>query len=387
MKPFRSQCIRYIIYSRLFIENKNLATTIKYLFKRHLKQTVAKKNKLNKLQSRRIKQNHNKRLDSKKNSAINWDQQTLGPLESGTVISRYGQHADIEDEQGKILRCDIRRTVESLVCGDKIRWRRAKTVDNVVENERQGVIEAVQQRHSILTRPDFYDGVKPIAANLNQIIIVSALLPDFTPNIIDRYLVAAEDVEIKPIILVNKIDLLDTQTEQQISEFQQLYQHIGYEFYTVSNETHQGLAHLEQLLTDKISIFVGQSGVGKSSLSNTLLPDSNISTKAVSQNSRLGQHTTTVARLYHFPKGGQLIDSPGIREFGLWHLDHDRVTWCFKEFRDYLGGCKFRDCKHKDDPGCAIRQAVSDGHIHPHRYDSYHRIMQSMLDNKPNHSR
>ena len=384
MKPFRSQCIRYIIYSKLFIENQNLATTYKYLFKRHLKETVAKKNKLNKLQSRRIRQNHNKRLDSKKNSTIDWDQDNLGPLESGTVISRYGQHADIKDDDGKILRCDIRRTVDSLVCGDKIRWRRAKNIEKVTENERQGVIEAVQQRTSMLTRPDFYDGVKPIAANLNQIIIVSAILPDFTPNIIDRYLVAAEDVEITPIILLNKIDLIDEQIEAQIEKFQQIYQDIGYQFHTVSNETGQGMDNLEQLLTDKISIFVGQSGVGKSSLTNSLLPNSNISTKAVSENSRLGQHTTTVARLYDFPTGGQLIDSPGIREFGLWHLEPERVTWCFKEFRNYLGGCKFRDCKHKSDPGCAIREAVEKGEIPQERFDSYHRIIQSMADNKPN---
>lgn len=387
MKPFRSQCIRYIIYSKLLIENQNLATTNKYLFKRQLKTTVAKKNKLNKLQSRRIKQNHNKRLDSKKNPAIDWDQDSLGPLESGTVISRYGQHADIEDSAGKILLCDIRRTVKSLICGDRILWRRAKITENTAQSDRQGVIEAVEDRDSILTRPDFYDGVKPIAANINQIIIVSAILPDFTPNIIDRYLVAAEDVEIAPVILLNKIDLMDEQIRAQIEKFQQIYQSIGYDFHIASNETGQGIDNLQQLLTDNISIFVGQSGVGKSSLTNSLLPDTNISTKAVSENSRLGQHTTTVARLYHFPKGGQLIDSPGIREFGLWHLEPDRVTWCFKEFREYLGSCKFRDCKHKTDPGCSIREAVEQGHIHQERFDSYHRIIQSMQDNKPNHNR
>ena len=391
MKPFRSQCIRYIIYSKLFIENQNLATTYKYLFKRLLKTTVAKKNKLNKLQSRRIKQNHNKRLDSKKNSAIDWDQDSLGPLESGTVISRYGQHADVEDSDGKILLCDIRRTIKSLICGDKILWRRAKTIDTTTQNARQGVIEAVQDRDSILTRPDFYDGVKPIAANINQIIIVSAILPDFTPNIIDRYLVASEDVEINPVILLNKIDLMDEQLSQkqrqEIEKFQQIYQSIGYDFHMISNQSGHGIDNLQDILSDKINIFVGQSGVGKSSLTNSLLPDSNISTKEVSENSRLGQHTTTVARLYHFPNGGELIDSPGIREFGLWHLDPDRVTWCFKEFRQYLGTCKFRDCKHKNDPGCSIREAVEQGHIHQERYDSYHRIIQSMEENKPNHNR
>lgn len=348
---------------------------------------MAKKQKLNKSQSRRIKHNHAKRLDNEKNSIVDWDQDSLGPQESGIVISRYGQHADIEDSDGNILRCNIRRTLKSLVCGDKIRWRRAKVAETVAENERQGVIEAVQERQSVLTRPDFYDGIKPIAANIDQIIIVSAILPDFGPNIIDRYLVASEDVEIVPIILLNKTDLLTSEHKAQIDSYIQLYQKIGYDFYQVSNETQHGIDDLKALLAQRTNIFVGQSGVGKSSLTNSLLPECNIDTKEVSSNSRLGQHTTTVARLYHFPSGGELIDSPGIREFGLWHLEPERVTWCFKEFRQYLGGCKFRDCKHLNDPGCIIRQAVDDGDIDQRRYDSYHRIIQSMIDNKPAHSR
>ncbi len=344
---------------------------------------MAKKTKLNKTQSRRVNDNHKKRLQKQAKPDTDWSQDSLGPQESGTVISRYGQHADVEDSNGNIFRCNIRRTITSLVCGDAIQWRRAK----VAENQLQGVIEAVHDRHSVLTRPDFYDGIKPVAANIDQIIIVSAILPDFSPNIIDRYLVATEDVEIEPILLLNKTDLLSPEQEDEIHTYIELYRQIGYSFHLVSNKTRQGLEQIQTLLSDRVSIFVGQSGVGKSSLTNSLLPQSNIETREVSQNSKLGVHTTTVARLYHFPSGGDLIDSPGIREFGLWHLDPDRVTWCFKEFRDYLGGCKFRDCKHQDDPGCLIRQAVDEGKIHRHRFDSYHRILQSMELNKPAHSR
>jgi ribosome biogenesis GTPase len=368
----------------LFIENQNLATTYKYLFKRQYIPTVAKKKqKLNKSQSSRIKHNHKKRLLNKQKPTVDWDSDSLGKQESGTVISRYGQHADIEDDHGNILRCNIRRTINSLVCGDKIVWRRAKTTDN----ELQGVIEAVHDRLSVLTRPDFYDGIKPVAANINQIFIVSAILPDFGPNIIDRYLVASEDVEIESIILLNKTDLLTPELEAEINSYIKLYQDIGYSFELVSNKTQDGVDKLKSMLTGRVSIFVGQSGVGKSSLTNSLLPQSNIATREVSENSRLGVHTTTVARLYHFESGGDLIDSPGIREFGLWHLEPDRVTWCFREFRDYLGGCKFRDCKHLDDPGCIIRQAVEDGKIDRRRYDSYHRILLSMEANKPAHCR
>ncbi len=347
---------------------------------------MAKRPKLNKSQSRRVKLNQQKRLQSKKNQELDLNEESLGASESGTVISRYGKHADIEDEHGKIVRLNIRRTVDSLVCGDKVIWRRAK----VAENELQGVVEAVHERTSVLTRPDFYDGIKPIAANIDQILIVSAILPEFTPNIIDRYLVACEDVEIEPIIVLNKTDLLDETQQAEIDSYIALYQKIGYRFILLSNKTGQGLEQLQSILTDRTSIFVGQSGVGKSSLTNTLLGNAlseQITTQEVSQNSGLGQHTTTVARLYHFPSGGQLIDSPGIREFGLWHLEPERVTWCFREFRPYLGGCKFRDCKHLNDPGCIITEAAKKGEIDQRRLDSYHRILTTMEQNKPNHSR
>ncbi|MFT5163433.1 MAG: ribosome biogenesis GTPase [Alteromonadaceae bacterium] len=348
---------------------------------------MAKKQKLNKTQSRRVKSNHLKRLQQPQKADIDWSADRLERAEDGVVISRYGQHADVEDADGNILRCNIRRTLTSIICGDNVQWRRAKVTTQASESQLQGVIEAVHERKSVLTRPDFYDGVKPVAANIDQIIIVSAILPDFSPNIIDRYLVATEDVEIEPVLLLNKTDLLSTEQEKEVQSYIEIYRKIGYSFHLVSNKTQQGISEIQALLADRMSIFVGQSGVGKSSLTNSLLPQSNIQTREVSQNSRLGVHTTTVARLYHFPSGGELIDSPGIREFGLWHLDADRVTWCFKEFRDHLGSCKFRDCKHLDDPGCSIRQAVEQGTIHRHRYDSYHRIIKSMATNKPAHSR
>lgn len=361
----------------MFIENQNLATTYKYLFVRQNIVTVAKKPKLNKSQARRVKLNHKKRLQGETNQEVDLNEASLGEAEPGIVISRYGKHADVEDSDGKILRLNIRRTIDSLVCGDKIIWRRA----NAAENELQGVVEAVHERQSVLTRPDYYDGIKPIASNIDQILIVSSLLPEFSSSIVDRYLVACEDIEIEPIILLNKTDLMTPEQQAKIDSFIKLYQDIGYQFYQVSNQKGDGLEQIRQQLTNRTSIFVGQSGVGKSSLTNTLLGE-NITTKEVSTNSGLGQHTTTVARLYHFPSGGELIDSPGVRDFGLWHLDPERIAWCFKEFRDYLGGCKFRDCKHENDPGCIIRKATEEGKIDSRRLDNFHRIIQN-IDNKP----
>ncbi|MBR8844874.1 MULTISPECIES: small ribosomal subunit biogenesis GTPase RsgA [Pseudoalteromonas] len=342
---------------------------------------MAKKKKLSKGQSRRIRANHQKRIDKAKEtevSDVSWQNDNLGPTEAAVVISRFGQHADIETTDQEVLRCNIRRTVTSLVCGDEVIFRRAKVSDG----DLAGVIEAVHERRTQLTRPDFYDGVKVVAANIDQILMVSAVVPEFTPQIIDRYLVACEDMGIEPILLLNKIDLLDQESLEYIDEVLDIYRELGYRVLLVSTKSGEGIDELKHMLEDKNNIFVGQSGVGKSTLVNTVLPNADILTKEVSENSGLGQHTTTVSRLHHLPSGGNLIDSPGIREFGLWHLDVERVTWCFKEFREFIGGCRFRDCKHLNDPGCLLREAVDEGKISELRFESYHRILESMADGR-----
>ena len=344
---------------------------------------MAKQKKLSKGQSRRISANHQKRLRKAKQQHgeqqdTQWQTDNLGPTEKAVVISRFGQHADIETTDGEVLRCNIRRTVGGLVCGDEVFFRRAKVSDG----DLAGVIEAIEERRSQLTRPDFYDGVKVVAANIDQILMVSAILPEFTPQIIDRYLVACEDMGIEPILVLNKIDLIDDEGLEFINEILDIYRELGYKVHLVSTKTGEGINALKQILVGKNNIFVGQSGVGKSTLVNTVLPDADILTKEVSENSGLGQHTTTVSRLHHLPSGGNLIDSPGIREFGLWHLDVERVTWCFKEFREYIGGCRFRDCKHLNDPGCILVEAVEQGKITELRFDSYHRILESMADGR-----
>lgn len=342
---------------------------------------MAKRKKLSQGQSRRIKANQQKRLAKAKHSEtaeLHWQSDNLGPTEPAIVVSRFGQHADVEVEGGDVLRCNIRRTVGSLVCGDNVIFRRAK----VSEGDLAGVIEAVEERRSQLTRPDFYDGVKVVAANIDQILMVSAVVPEFTPQIIDRYLVACEDMGIEPILLLNKIDLLDQEGLEYVDEVLDIYRDLGYRVLLVSNKSGEGIDELKDLLKDKNNIFVGQSGVGKSTLVNTVLPDADILTQEVSENSGLGQHTTTVSKLHHLPTGGNLIDSPGIREFGLWHLEVERVTWCFKEFREFIGGCRFRDCKHLNDPGCLITEAVEQGAISELRFDSYHRILESMADGR-----
>lgn len=338
------------------------------------------KQKLSKGQVRRVQANQQRKL--RRENRPEPEDSLFGEAQEGQVISRFGQHADIEAADGSVQRCNLRRTIKSLVTGDRVVWRAA--LQNNEEGRVNGIVEAVHERESVLTRPDFYDGLKPIAANINQIVIVSAILPELSLNIIDRYLVACETLGVEPLIVLNKIDLLNDESRARVNDLMNIYRNIGYRVLEVSGHTGEGIDALTAALAGRISIFAGQSGVGKSSLLNTLLPETaDILVNNVSDVSGLGQHTTTASRLYHFPHGGDVIDSPGVREFGLWHLTPEQVTQGFTEFRDYLGGCKFRDCKHGDDPGCALRDAVENGKISAERFENYHRILESMAQVKP----
>ncbi len=336
---------------------------------------MAKKPKLSHGQQRRVNANQSRRLTRQ---APEVDDSLLGSPQEGLVISRFGKHADIEDEQGQVTRCNLRRSIDSLVTGDRVVWRAGDQALHGIS----GVVEAVHPRRTVLTRPDYYDGLKPVAANIEQVVIVSAVVPEFSTNIVDRYLVAAENVEIPPLLLLNKIDLLEAEQRARLELILDEYRRLDYPVLCVSCDSGEGLDELKARLKDKISVFVGQSGVGKSSLVNALMPEAAVLTGEVSELSGLGQHTTTTARLYHFASGGSLIDSPGIREFALWHLEAERVAWCFVEFRRYLGGCRFRDCTHDQDPGCLIRAAVEQGEISAERYDNFHRILASMEEAK-----
>lgn len=290
---------------------------------------------------------------------------TQGEDLQGTVIARFGKQADVtsHDNPGEITRCFIRATIDSIVAGDHVVWLREAT---------GGVIVARGNRHSELGRPDNYGKARILAANLDRIVIVVAAEPAPHPNLVDRYLVAAEDAGIGALILLNKSDLLAASAVQALL---QPYTRIGYPVLQASAHTAGGLEPLRSALSGHTSALVGQSGVGKSSLIAALLPEEELRIGELSEAMTKGRHTTTTARLYRLPDGGALIDSPGIREFSLSHLDVARTASGFVEFRPFIGRCRFRDCKHQAEPGCAIREAVASGAVGAERYAGYLHII------------
>ncbi len=294
----------------------------------------------------------------------------LGPEQTGLVIAHYGTQVDIEDPAGNTQRCHLRANLDGLVTGDQVTWR---------PGDSTGVVVAREPRRSELRRPDPYGKLKPVAANIDQILVVIAPLPEPHANLIDRYLVAAEAVGIEPVLVLNKSDLLgaDTALRQHMADLLEVYPQLGYRVVEVSSQS-GSLAELEEALQGRISVFVGQSGVGKSSLVNTLLPEADLRVGALSALRQKGIHTTTTAQLFHLPGGGSLIDSPGIREFGLWHMQRDQVEEGFREFRDLLGHCRFRDCSHNHEPGCAILAAAECEEISAARLASYRHIVATL---------
>lgn len=266
-------------------------------------------------------------------------------------------------ELGSVWRCHTRTNLELLVTGDRVTWQ-------ADPNTGLGIITSITPRQSLLTRPDRYHKVKPVAANITLIVIVFAALPEPAPMLIDRYLVACEHANIPTLLVLNKVDLLEP--DSHIYTLLKEYEDLGYQ--TITTTATDSLEHLIQRLDGETVAFVGQSGVGKSSLINAILPSADQKINVISENSALGQHTTTSTRLIHFGEHGALVDSPGIREFGLWHLTEKAVYEGFPEIYRLIGQCQFRNCTHKHAKNCALEKAAHQGDILPRRLESFLRL-------------
>lgn len=289
------------------------------------------------------------------------------PVEKGLVLAQYSRKVDVlAISTQQIIRCHLRNNLQPLTVGDRVTWQ--QTQDN------KGVITAVLERKSVLLRPDGLGQLKPVAANIDHIYLVIAQDPSPQPHLIDRYLVAAEQIGIPVSFVMNKIDLGYIDPLQPLFAY---YEKLGYPIFPVSTKTQLGLAELRSHMVAKTSILVGQSGVGKSSLINTLVDQAHAKIGALSSGKTKGKHTTSQSTLFLFNDEGGIIDSPGIREFHLTHLKRAEVYLGYRELHTLLGKCRYRNCQHEEEPGCAIKSFMLEGDMPVSRQQSLHYILNN----------
>ena len=287
----------------------------------------------------------------------------------GVVIAAHGRHYLI-DAQGTKLQCVTRGKKSDVAVGD--------IVDLQLTSANQAVIEAIQERRTLLYRSDQYKS-KLLAANLTQLFIVVATEPGFSDDLVSRSLVAAQAAGIAAHIVLNKIDVQAPLAKAR--ERVAVYAKLGYPVHEVSAKSapEETCALLRPLLEGQSTILIGQSGMGKSSLINLLVPDADIATREISAALDTGKHTTTFTRLYQIGDAGSIIDSPGFQEFGLHHLTEGMLERAFPEFAEYLGKCKFYNCHHINEPECAVLGAVKAGAITPLRHAMYAQLRHESL--------
>ena len=301
-------------------------------------------------------------------------------LHRGRVISISGEGSWV-DFEGKQYLCSLKGVLKKekmlaknlIAVGDWVRFSPS--------SEKEGVISQIEERTSHLARTDI-SGRKEqlIAVNVDQAVIsVSIVEPPLKPSLVDRYLIAAEKGNLRPVIAINKIDLLENASEEEkelYRDFLAAYEILGYPIVSVSTATGVGIEALRSLLQNKTTVFSGQSGVGKSSLLNACFGLS-LKVGDLAQKTYKGTHTTTMAELIPLPGGGYCVDTPGIRSFGIWKLQKEDVIAHFQDFATYP--CKFPDCSHLNEPECGVVQALEEGKISPLRYESYATLFTEVL--------
>lgn len=284
---------------------------------------------------------------------------------SGTIIAAHGRHY-LADVDGTKYQCVTRGKKTNVAVGDVVHLKQT--------SNDQAVIEEIADRTTLLYRSDQYKS-KLLAANISRLFIVVATEPSFADDLVSRALVAAEAAGIEAHLILNKTDVKEPLPRAR--ERAAVYGSLGYPVHEVSAKAdpQHALATLQPLLAGQHAIFIGQSGMGKSSLINLLVPDADIAVREISSALDTGKHTTTFTRLYWLPGGAAIIDSPGFQEFGLYHLTEGMLERAFVEFKPYLGGCKYYNCRHLAEPQCAVLDAVKDGKIAKMRHELYAQLL------------
>jgi ribosome biogenesis GTPase / thiamine phosphate phosphatase len=286
----------------------------------------------------------------------------------GRVILHLGKSLAVETPTGNVIACHTRRRLSTAAVGDWVLWEPCE--GNL------GRVVQILPRTSLLLRPGRNGKTRPVAANLDQLLIVFSVRPPCDFLLIDQYLVVCERHSINPILIFNKIDL--SCGKETIAPQLSVYRSLGYRILNISAKTGQGLTELRGILAGHTSMLAGQSGVGKSSLTNALLPDKELRVAALSRGSGHGKHTTTTATLYHLPDGGDLIDSPGVAIFGLAEISEQALAEGFREFKEHIEHCRFHNCRHVNDKGCAVRAAVDQRIISRDRYQRFLKLREKL---------
>lgn len=323
--------------------------------------------KLTRQQAFRIKKVQAERLARAQRKAERVEESAGEEAVPGVVITRHGATAEVAtihgQELGEPIPCHLRSNLGEVVCGDRVSFRVA---------DGEGLVTAVEPRSRRLARPSPFGGDKVMAANIDQLLIVGSLMPLPGPDTIDRFLIAAELTDIEAVVVLNKIDLAKRSEalDELREDLSELYRSLGHRVIETSITRPEDLEDLQATLANRTSALVGQSGVGKSSLVQALLPDQALRVGELDERGQ-GKHTTSQGRLYTLPTGGWLIDSPGIRAFGLSDLHRDQILVGFPDVAEAANQCKFRDCKHESEPGCGVHAALEDESLSDLRYDNY----------------
>ncbi len=286
------------------------------------------------------------------------------------VVSCHGRHHFVRDDQGRLFEAHRRGKKGDVVVGDEVVCSAA--VDNTV------AIESIKERSSLLFRQDEWR-TKTLAANIDTLVIVYASCPRFNPWFVWKALLAADAADVRPVIVRNKTDL--SQGAQEAEHFLHSLSELGYETHALSaqNADQNTIEELDGIFNNRHSLLVGQSGMGKSTILNLLVKDANAKTQEYSQALNLGRQTTTVTTLYDLDRAqGFVIDSPGFQEFGLAHLTLNDVIRAMPDIAAHVGGCRFANCKHLKEPGCAVKEALKNGSLSQERYDFYRAIAQQL---------
>lgn len=289
----------------------------------------------------------------------------------GRVIVNFRRHSVVEQDDGSRIDCIVKGRKLKPVAGDRVCWE---------PTEEGGAITEILPRYGVVERYDSVRDRQVLAANVDQAIIVNAIEPVTDWFTLDKYLAAAEVNGITALIVLNKIDLADAETLGDLEQRFEVYRALGYPVAFISTSTGQGVADFLAQLVGRTNILIGASGVGKSAISGLLLPHENIRVGDVSNASGEGRHTTTATTVYHLPQGGDLVDSPGVREYRLRPMPPREIAPLFRELQQRAGLCRFADCLHRKEPGCVVKAAVEQGEIHERRYASYLALVGIMED-------